>query len=1258
MTLQLGVKVAVDAKELVNLGAAGDAAMDRIDASAKKAEQSVNNVANAAQNAAASPAPAPATPPASPQPPVRPTPANNNRPVPTSQGEAAGVSRLQMMMFGSAAQNTLSSLSAGASPMQVLVQQGSEVAQAFTMGTASPLQVLKSLGSTVAGLVSPTVLAVAGLGGLTAALVLAGTTFAGQQKQINDLISRGVGRGSGARLSQINAVADEATIPGFSRSSARDIAAGLAGTGRISGGMISSITGLAPGLASLMGGDLEAAGQRLAQAFADPTKGAEDLEKALGPLDDKTKQAVRSLQAMGDVAGAQRALLEGIRDGVQQAAEQTGIWARIVTNLSNAWDDLGNKVNRTVTGGTLEEQLGDAQMKYIELEKQLSDSRQGTDPNSPLAGILGQLDSGLQKQVQDALVEVNRLQTLVDQARATAAANRKTAEDKAAASQAGEYVRSVQPDIQKLQTLRDMLASMSNAAASPDIMGRMGVSGEQTRQAIDAVTGALQSYMSADEKARASEQLTIAAINARTVAEKANIASQRERLALAGQSVSVAEQQRRAEAAAAAVMAQANRDSVDKLKAANDNAALTGLSDYQRQLASIDQKYRDLLTENQGASPDTLANIQNARSAEISTAQQTAIGGPLRDANRSLQEQVAALKLQQEAFGKSAGEAAKLAAAQEMINRYNAAGVPITDGLRAAIDAYAASAGKVAQASHDLTQKQNQVIASLDQVRDTSRNVLGGLFSDLMHGTSAADALANAAGKIGDQLISNATNNIVDSLLGKNGQIGGGLFGDFLGGLFGKQVGLSTADITAGIVNVNGGFGGDITRLLGGALPTAAANSNVAGAGLAPLKGLGPTASITSSPLPSVGSAVAALAGLTPGGGTFSTVGNYRSGVNAQLTDILRTAAERSGLQVQAISGLRPGDPRFHGQGLATDVSIIDPATGRALPNYQNGAAFRQYESFAQVARQVQMERYPELSDQFRWGGYFSGGKGKYGAADLMHFDLGGRRVGMGGGSWANGLTPAQRALFPDATSIGMGSGQGQLPGLQQLQSSLSQLGTAAQSATPSLSNVISGMSGLPSPLAMVATNANQAGSAIGQGGGGLVGALQSLLSSLFSGMGIGAHADGTSEPIGTGRISGPGTSRSDSILARVSNGEFIVNAAATRRNLPLLQAINTNRLPAFADGGAVASGSPASAGAWRHLNDNAVSGQQPGITMNLYNQAGVEIEQKSSTDAKGRRQLDVYIGKKTADQVKKPGSDTSRAMQAQFGLTRQVTRR
>ncbi|MEH2517559.1 hypothetical protein V1279_003132 [Bradyrhizobium sp. AZCC 1610] len=96
---------------------------------------------------------------------------------------------------------------------------------------------------------------------------------------------------------------------------------------------------------------------------------------------------------------------------------------------------------------------------------------------------------------------------------------------------------------------------------------------------------------------------------------------------------------------------------------------------------------------------------------------------------------------------------------------------------------------------------------------------------------------------------------------------------------------------------------------------------------------------------------------------------------------------------------------------------------------------------------------------------------------------------------------------------------------------------------------------------------------------------VQPIMRSLSGALGGGlfGFADGGLVSAGNfadgGQIQGPGTGRSDSIVARVSNGEFITNAQSTARHLPLLQAINSDRLPRFADGGAVGSVPALSAG-------------------------------------------------------------------------------
>jgi tape measure domain-containing protein len=58
------------------------------------------------------------------------------------------------------------------------------------------------------------------------------------------------------------------------------------------------------------------------------------------------------------------------------------------------------------------------------------------------------------------------------------------------------------------------------------------------------------------------------------------------------------------------------------------------------------------------------------------------------------------------------------------------------------------------------------------------------------------------------------------------------------------------------------------------------------------------------------------------------------------------------------------------------------------------------------------------------------------------------------------------------------------------------------------------------------------------------------------------------------GYVSGPGSARSDSIPARLSDGEFVVNAGATARHRALLETINSGRAPGFADGGLVGGSS------------------------------------------------------------------------------------
>lgn len=91
--------------------------------------------------------------------------------------------------------------------------------------------------------------------------------------------------------------------------------------------------------------------------------------------------------------------------------------------------------------------------------------------------------------------------------------------------------------------------------------------------------------------------------------------------------------------------------------------------------------------------------------------------------------------------------------------------------------------------------------------------------------------------------------------------------------------------------------------------------------------------------------------------------------------------------------------------------------------------------------------------------------------------------------------------------------------------------------------------------------------------GGGPLGGIFSAVGGLFGG---GGGAGSTGDPwaglrfANGGPVSGPGSGTSDSILAHLSNGEFVVNANAAARHRGLLEAINAGMIPGFAVGGSV----------------------------------------------------------------------------------------
>lgn len=125
------------------------------------------------------------------------------------------------------------------------------------------------------------------------------------------------------------------------------------------------------------------------------------------------------------------------------------------------------------------------------------------------------------------------------------------------------------------------------------------------------------------------------------------------------------------------------------------------------------------------------------------------------------------------------------------------------------------------------------------------------------------------------------------------------------------------------------------------------------------------------------------------------------------------------------------------------------------------------------------------------------------------------------------------------------------------------------------------------------------------------------------------------------GYVSGSGTGTSDSIPARLSNGEFVVNAKATKRNRDLLEAINSNERVSFA-------GENISVNRVQSNGQGQQQAVQTSVTVNLIedrSRAGT-VDQRTGDD--GQLQIDAFVADIWG------GGPMSQALEDAYGLRRQ----
>ncbi|HEY0105204.1 MAG TPA: phage tail length tape measure family protein, partial [Rhizomicrobium sp.] len=409
-------------------------------------------------------------------------------------------------------------------------------------------------GGITALLANPYVLAGAAIVA-TLAVVAAAYSRAEAAQQELSLATEFLGRATGATTDELQAMAvASANADNISVAAARDIEVAFAKTGMVGGQSLAGLTALTVKFAHATDESMDDAKGALVKAFADPAHAGEQLLASLDALDDKTRAYMTTAVQSNDIAGAQRVLLEKLRDAVKDGSDQ--------------WTWYGNAMEWVVRKGfgVFEwlSHLGSVDLltNRASLLAQIASVQDSIKNGTTIGGGRVNPQSYLNI-LQGQLADVN---AQIAAAGAKATANASDARATQISTVAGPLIAAATPGYQDHESLQAKLASVNSAGrvnaqgqfvADPAVLAKLSMTAQQAADAQNAYNRAVTTYIDPAAKAQKLNELDIAALNAKTPAQRASIAEQRTALELAGQAVTTGEAQRRIDAAGALARAQA-----------------------------------------------------------------------------------------------------------------------------------------------------------------------------------------------------------------------------------------------------------------------------------------------------------------------------------------------------------------------------------------------------------------------------------------------------------------------------------------------------------------------------------------------------------------------------------------------------------------------------------------------------------------------------------------------------------------------------
>lgn len=233
------------------------------------------------------------------------------------------------------------SLQGGQAPLTVLLQQGGQLKDMF--GGVVPA--VKALGGALLNLATnPIVLAVAGF----AALAYAVSQVESRAREANSIATllTATGRAADFNRERTEALRRELQLlPGVNREVSASIVTSLAKDRDIGVAIFEDLAKSAVDYAAATGQAIPQAADALVKAFSDPLKGAKELDEQLNILTADQLLTIEKMVEMGDKAGAQRLLLDALKESTQGLAKDGLTPMQTATNdLGNAWDEFKKSI--------------------------------------------------------------------------------------------------------------------------------------------------------------------------------------------------------------------------------------------------------------------------------------------------------------------------------------------------------------------------------------------------------------------------------------------------------------------------------------------------------------------------------------------------------------------------------------------------------------------------------------------------------------------------------------------------------------------------------------------------------------------------------------------------------------------------------------------------------------------------------------------------------------------------------------------------